>query len=75
MRKKLEQEDMDSILDDYYTLKQMAAFLGIKEKGLRNRISANKNHPPFFRPSAGVFLFPKKEFLKWRDSRLVKAVA
>lgn len=57
------------------SLEQVAALLGIKPKTLRNRISARKNHPPVFSPSAGVFQFPKKDFLRWRDARLIKAAA
>jgi AraC-like DNA-binding protein len=61
--------------NDHYTLEQMARMLGISIKRLRNRIYESKEHPPFFRPSAGTYLFPKKDFLRWRDSRLVKASA
>ncbi len=57
------------------SLDTVAGLLGIKPKTLRNRISARRNHPPVFSPSAGVFQFPKKDFLRWRDSRLLKAVA
>jgi hypothetical protein len=76
MSKKIDEtKNMDSFFDEYFTFEQMAQIMGLKPKGLRNRISAGKNHPPYFRPSAGVFLFPKKDFAKWRDSRIVKAVA
>lgn len=56
----------DTISERFYSEQEVAELLGIAVPTLRNRISAQSNHPPFKR--LGVFKwFDKAEFWKWFD--------
>lgn len=46
----------------FYSIEEVASFLGITVRTLRNRISAKRNHPPYI---PGVYKFKKDAFDKW----------
>jgi hypothetical protein len=60
---------------DFYWLNEMSELMGITEKALKNRIFERRNHPPVHSPAPGRYQFPKKEYVRWRDARTVKAIA
>lgn len=63
---------MDGI-DDEMTLEQMAEKLGVAPKTLRNRICDGRDHPPYYKPTAGDFRFPVRDYLQWRRSKIERA--
>lgn len=60
---------------EYYNLEQAAEILQIDPRTLANRISLGKNHPPYCKPSRGLYLFPKREFHKWIEKSLSYEIA
>lgn len=57
---------MRDLYEDYLTEEQVADFLGITVKTLRNRIAARKDHPPVIK---GINKFRKNAFEEWLQKR------
>lgn len=62
------------ILKEDLTEAEMAAELGIEVATLRNRISAGKDHPPYF-GKGQTRRFPIDAYQKWKKDRLKYEVA
>jgi len=60
---------------DYFTLEEMAFLMQLDPKTLKNRVGASREHPPVFKPGAGIYQFPKKDYYAWRDRKVQKASA
>lgn len=62
-------KSQSDILDDFYTMADIARFEGITVDTLENRICARKDHPPFV--GRGKHRrFPKDLFHRWAKNRL-----
>ncbi len=53
---------MRDLYEDFLTAEQVAEFLGISVKTLKNRVSARKDHPPIIR---GTGKFRRDAFMEW----------
>lgn len=58
------------LFEDYYGEQEVAKLLGISVPGLRNRISAGRDHPPFIGKGSRR-RFPRSEYKKWESKRLI----
>lgn len=62
---------MRDLFEEYLTEEQVAAFLGISVRTLRNRICLGRDHPPVLQ---GIRKFHKDSFADWLKKREVKQV-
>lgn len=61
---------MKELFDEYLTAEQVAEFMGITVKTLKNRVAARKDHPPVI--GKGIFKFRRSAFEEWLKSLEIK---
>lgn len=66
---------LEKIKDEYYDEPEVAAALGLKIKGLRDRRLEGKNHPPFIKIGRQI-LYPKRDFDLWmKKLQVIREIA